>query len=169
VIELFARYLIPAAYAVLPPVMNSPKATAMLLAIIGQESGFRERRQFGGGPARGFLMFERGGGVKGVCTHPDTRDILRSALVALRYEKDIGQTVALYQHLEHNDVLACVFGRLLLWTVKAPLPNRGEYDEAWRNYIAGWRPGKPHREAFNAHYDLAWTFASEVNNADAAQ
>jgi len=156
VIDLFARYLIPAAYAVLPPAMNSPKATAMLLAIIGQESGFRYRRQLGGGPARGFLMFERGGGVKGVCTHPDTRDHLRAALVALRYEKDIGQTVALYQHLEHNDVLACVFGRLLLWTVPAALPGRGEHDESWRQYMDGWRPGKPHRSVWNDWYDQAW-------------
>lgn len=156
-IDLFARYLIPAAYAVLPPAMNSPRATAMLLSIGAQESvGFRHRRQMGGGPARGFFQFERGGGVKGVCTHPETRDHLRSALVALRYEKDIGQTVALYQHLEHNDVLAVVFARLLLWTVKAPLPEPGAYDESWRNYIAGWRPGKPHRATWNDWYDQAW-------------
>lgn len=155
-IEMFARYLIPAAYSVLPPGMTSPRATAMLLAIIGQESDFRHRRQLGGGPARGFAMFERGGGVKGVVTHPDTRDALREALVALRYEKDIGQTVLLYQHIEHNDVLAMIFARLLLWTEPKALPGPGEYDESWRQYFGTWRPGKPHRSAWNAHYDRAW-------------
>lgn len=154
-IDLFARYLIPAAYAVLPPMMNSPKATAMLLSIGGIESGFRERRQLGGGPARGFFSFERSGGIKGVVTHPDTRDYLRSALVALRYEKAIGQTVLLYQAVEQNDVLATVFARLLLWTVDAPLPGREDYDESWRQYYSSWRPGKPHRSAWNAHYALA--------------
>lgn len=162
-IEIVTHHIIPAAYAVLPSVMNSPKATAMLLAIGLIESGFRERRQLGGGPARGFYSFERGGGVKGVVTHPETRDALRVALVALRYEKAIGQTVLLYQHLEHNDVLATVFARLLLWTVAGPLPARGEYDAAWRNYVDGWRPGKPHRSAWNDHYAMAWSIVDAVS------
>jgi hypothetical protein len=80
--------------------------------------------------------------------------------VALRYEKDIGQTVALYQHVEHNDVLATVFARLLLWTVPARLPKRGDYDSSWWQYMNGWRAGKPHREAWNAHYDLAWSLVT---------
>jgi len=155
-IELFARYIIPAAYSILPPEMNSRRATAMLLAIGLIESGFRERRQLGGGPARSFMMFERGGGVRGIVTHPDTRDHLRAALVALRYEKMIGQTVLIYQVLEHNDILSAVAARLLLWTVPSPLPARGAYDHAWQNYVDGWRPGKPHRSAFNGHFDHAW-------------
>ena len=158
-IELFARYLIPAAYAVLPPIMNSQKATAQLLAIGAQESGFRERRQLGGGPARGFFSFERGGGVKGVVTHPDTRDYLRAALITLRYEKAIGQTVLLYQAIESNDVLATVFARLLLWTVPAPLPGRDDVEEAWRQYKESWRPGKPHRSAWDQNYNLGWSIA----------
>jgi hypothetical protein len=159
-IDQIVHHIIPAAYSVLPRVMQSPKATAQLLAIGLIESGFRERRQLGGGPARGFWSFERGGGVKGVVTHPDTRDALRVALVALRYEKDIGQTVALYQHVEHNDVLACVFARLLLWTVPARLPGRADYDESWRQYMESWRPGRPHRAAWNANFDQAWSIVT---------
>lgn len=156
-IELFARYIIPAAYAVLPPMMHSQKATAMLLAIIGQESQFRYRRQMGGGPARGFLQFERGGGVRGVVTHPDTRDYLRAALVTLRYEAAIGQTLMIYQAIEHNDILAVVCGRLLLWTVPGRLPGRDDPAEGWKQYLEGWRPGAPHRSTWESNYAMAWS------------
>lgn len=156
-IELFVRYLIPAAYDVLPSVMNSPKATAMLLSIGLQESKFRERRQVGGGPARGAFQFERGGGVKGVVTHADTRDALRAALVALRYENAIGQTVLLYQAIEHNDILAVVFARLLLWTLPASLPGCDDFEGSWQQYKNAWRPGKPHRDTWNDNYALAWS------------
>ena len=154
-IELFAKYIIPAAYAVLPPVMNSPKATAMLLSIGMQESKFRERRQVGGGPGRGVFQFERGGGVKGVMTHEDSREYLRAALVALRYEVAIGQTLLVYQALEHNDVLAVVCARLLLWTLPAPLPERDDFDGSWAQYKSSWRPGMPHRSTWNANYAIA--------------
>lgn len=156
-IELVVRHIIPAAYAVLPPVMQSTEATAALLATGLQESKFLERRQVGGGPARGLWQFERGGGIKGVVTHPDTRDYLRAALVALRYEKAIGQTVLLYQAIEHNDVLACVFARLNLWWLPSRLPGCDAPNEGWRQYIQAWNPGKPHRDTWNDNYALAWS------------
>lgn len=158
-IDQIVHHIIPAAYSVLPLVMQSPKATAMLLAIGLQESQFRDRRQVGGGPARGFWQFETGirggGGIKGVVTHPETRDALRAALVALRYEKAIGQTLLLYQAVEHNDVLACVFARLNLWWVPSRLPSPDAPDEGWRQYIKAWNPGAPHRATWDAHYALA--------------
>lgn len=156
-IELFARHLIPAAYAVLPPMMNSPKATAQLLAIGLQESKFLERRQVGGGPARGMFQFERGGGIRGVVTHEDTRDFLRSALTQLRYEREVGQTLLLYNAVEHNDVLAVVFARLLLWTLPAPLPARDKPADAWKQYLDAWRPGAPHRSTWDGNFALAWS------------
>lgn len=44
-IDLLHRFLVPAAYAVLPAEMQSARATAFLLAIALQESGARKRRQ----------------------------------------------------------------------------------------------------------------------------
>ena len=159
-IELVIDHIIPAAYAVLPPGLNSPAATAMILATGLQESKFRERRQVGGGPARGLWQFERGGGVKGVVTHPDTRDILRAALVTLRYEKAIGQTLLLYQAIEHNDVLACVFARLNLWWLPVALPDRTQPDSGWAQYIRAWNPGAPHRETWDGYFARAWDLAA---------
>lgn len=159
-IEMFHRYLIPAAYSVLPPAMASPKATSFILAIGLQESQFRDRRQVGGGPGRGFFQFERGGGVRGVVTHAASRDALRAALVALREEKLIGQTVLLYQTIEHHDVLAVVFARLLIYTLPDALPGRDEADVAWSQYLRAWNPGEPRRESWPGHFQTAWALVA---------
>lgn len=156
-ITIVTDHIIPAAYAVLPPVMRSPAATAMVLCTGLQESKFRERRQVGGGPARGFWQFERGGAVKGVVTHPDTRDFLRAALVTLRYEKAIGQTLMIYQALEHSDILACVMARLNLWWLPMALPGPDQPEEGWRQYMKAWNPGDPHRATWDNFYALAWS------------
>jgi len=150
------RFVIPAAYSLLPPKMNSPEATAMLLAIGLQESEFVARKQRGGGPARGFWQFERGGGVKGVCQHRDTRDLLAEALTVMRYGHIIGNLPELHYAIEDNDVVACVFARLLLFTLPWPLPTRGEHDKAWLQYTEAWRPGKPHRDTWDGNFDTGW-------------
>lgn len=154
-------FTIPAAYALLPPAMASSKATAMLIAIGLQESRFIHRRQVSG-PARGFWQFERDGGVMGVATHRKTAVLLAEVLRALRYEPLIGKAAGMHTAIEHNDVLACVFARLLLWTVPARLPERGEGQEAWRQYLEGWRPGKPHPATWASHFLDAWDLAEVV-------
>lgn len=132
----------------------------MLLAIGLQESRFLHRRQING-PARGFWQFERDGGVRGVANHPKTLDVLDAALHALQYESLIGNAAAMHAVIEHNDVLACVFARLLLWTLPYPLPTRGDGQEAWRQYLEGWRPGKPHQMTWASHYFDAWNFVDD--------
>lgn len=154
-IELIAGHIMPAAFALLPPAMNTPAAKAMLLAIGLQESRFLSRRQWNYGPARGFWQFEKGG-VRGVCRHPDTITPLNAALRTLRYESLIGQTANLHYAIEDNDVLACVFARLLLWSVPAGLPPRANPTAGWSQYLAGWNPGKPHRPTWDAYYSEAW-------------
>jgi hypothetical protein len=47
-----------------------------------------------------------------------------------------------WESLEHDDVLAAAFARLLLWTDRAPMPTTDP--EGWAAYIRTWRPGKPH-------------------------
>lgn len=155
-IDLFARYIIPAAYAILPPRMNSPNATAMILAICGQESNFVSRRQGNSGPARGFAQFEKAG-IRGVAQHPSSRDHLKFALAALQYSASVGQTAQLHAIVEHNDVLAAVFARLLLYTLPDRLPSRDDPRGGWAQYIAAWRPGKPHPETWDHHFTVAWS------------
>lgn len=150
-----AQAVLPAALALLPAEMASPAANAMLLAIGLQESRFKDRRQLGG-PARGFWQFELSGGVTGVLTHPLTRGHLIEAMTILRYEDVIGSPEGLYKAIEHNDVLAAVCARLLLWTVPADLPRRNESAAGYLQYLQGWRPGKPHPMTWGPNFQAAW-------------
>lgn len=144
-IELIRAHVLPAAYAVLPPEMSSPEATRMLLAIGWQESRFEHRFQLGGGPARGFWQFESGGGVRGVLNHASTRKVVRDALTCLRYPFQ-PTPAGCHFAIEHNDIAAAVFARLLLWVHPDPLPTTDSV--GWAQYIAQWRPGKPHPETW---------------------
>lgn len=169
-IEFLYLHVLPAAFDLLPTAMQSHRAEAMILAIALQESKARHRKQLprkpGGrpGPARGFWQFEAGGGVKGVQTHPQTRRHLEAALVALCYPSTI-TTAELHAVLEHNDVLACVMARLLLYTEPAPLPGRADVAEGWRQYEANWRPGRPHPDDWPANYARAWGLIEQTGGA----
>ena len=137
--------------ALLPSRMDSERARLMLLAIGLQESRFEHRRQIGG-PARGFWQFERAGGVQGVLRHPATAK-LAAAVCA---EQGVEPTAtAVYNRLEHDDLLACAFARLLLWSDPQPLPAPGYASASWQYYLRTWRPGKPHRHTWDALYARA--------------
>ena len=147
--------VIPQALALLPPTMDSPEARAMLIAIALQESRMKHRAQIAG-PARGFWQFEAGGGVRGVLMHQQTRPHVLKVLEALSYDDSVSVSTS-YIAIEHNDVLACVFARLLLWTLPGPLPKQGDPNEGWRQYIEAWRPGKPHRGTWDGFFLDAWS------------
>lgn len=130
---------------------DSPQAQVMLYAIGLQESRFAHRTQIGG-PARGFWQFERGGGVIGVLNHRASREAAR-AVCALRGIPASDRAV--YGQLEHDDMLACAFARLLLWTDPQALPAVGDADGAWDLYLRVWRPGKPHPSTWQSCYRAA--------------
>lgn len=135
----------------LPASMNSPGALTMLMAIGLQESRFEHRRQIGG-PARGFWQFECGGGVKGVMNH----DMSRAHAIKLCELRGVKfEAQAIYNALEHDDVLAAGFARLLLWTDRQAMPKVGDAEAAWALYYRTWRPGKPHRSTWDALYAQA--------------
>jgi hypothetical protein len=156
VIPYLRQYIVPAAYAVLPPKLNIPAATALLLAIAQQESDGLRRRQLGG-PARGFWQFERGG-IAGVRSHHLTGELLEEACRRLCYPRPISVDDA-YVAIEHNDVLACVFARLLLYTLPQALPGADEPDRGWDCYYAAWRPGTPRPEPWRANFARGWELA----------
>lgn len=140
------------------PKFQSREAEVMLVAIAHQESGIRYRRQIGAdgkpleGLARGLWQFERGGGVRGVLEHSTTRKAAAAAAQALLYP---AEPAAIHTAIADNDILACVWARLLLWTLPQPLPALGQEADAWHQYIAAWRPGKPHRDRWVQSYKLA--------------
>ena len=143
--------------AQLPLAMDSPKARLMLLTIGQQESKFQDRAQVlnggGKGPARGFWQFERGGGVKGVMNHHATT----GHAFRLCQERGVPwDAAAIWAKLETDDLLACGFARLLLYSDPKPLPAIDAANAAWDLYAERtWRPGKPHRSTWNAYHDKA--------------
>lgn len=147
-------FVIPAAYSVLPAEMQSDRATALLLAIALQESDGTQRRQGGGGPARGFWQFEVAG-VNGVMRHERTHAHLMQALQVLRYPKT-SPARTLQAVLEHNDVLAAVLARLNLWWLPSALPDRLDEAEGWRQYLAAWQPGKPRPADWPENFARGW-------------
>lgn len=157
--EIRAAAIAPA-LALLPARMASQQAEALLLAIGLQESNLTQRRQIGG-PARGFWQFELGG-VRGVLRHP----VSRSPALAVCTARHVEPTeTAIYAALEHDDVLAAAFARLLLWTDPAPLPALGEVGKGWELYLRTWRPGKPHRDRWDGCYARAMDALKEAADA----
>lgn len=156
------RFILPAAYDVLPPQMASERSDAMLLAIALQESKCNARHQGGKGPARSFWQFETGG-IAGVQTHRKTAVCLRGVLAALCYPPKM-PAPEIRLAIEHNDVLACCLARLLLWTLPMPLPPREAVQLGWEQYIDGWRPGKPRPEDWPGNFKRAWQAVGADNN-----
>lgn len=167
-IEIIAAYVLPASFRILGAKYDTPAARAMLLAIGMQESRFMHRAQVRG-PARGFWQFENGGGVLGVLTHHETTIQAYQTLATLRYivpgERLKDTQVRIHNVLEHNDVLAASFARLLLWTLPDALPSRNEPVKAWGQYIDAWRPGAPHRATWDAFYAEAWERVDPATSA----
>jgi len=149
--NILDKFILPG-LSYLPPQMDSVQARAMLIAIGMQESRFEHRKQIGG-PAHGWWQFELGGGVTGVIKHPATSNI---ALDVCRKLVIPFTPTECYEAITYNDVLACCFARLLLWTLPGKLPENGERDKGWQQYMAAWRPGKPRRESWDAYFNTAW-------------
>lgn len=150
---------IDCAMAILPASMDSPEARIMLRAIGLQESRLKARVQIVDGkpigPAHGFWQFEKGGGVRGVLTHPATKRLAQSVCLARGVN---GDPKSVWDALAVDDCLAAAFARLLLFTDPAPLPAIGDVSGAWEYYLRVWRPGKPHFKTWPDLYRRAMEF-----------
>ncbi|MGG7604623.1 hypothetical protein [Massilia sp. BKSP1R2A-1] len=137
---------------------DTPNARRFVLAIALQESGLRHRRQIvaGGaenGQASSFWQFEAGGGCRGVLEHYLTASCMRGLC------KDFNVVVTpqgLWEAMRYQDVLAAIAARLLIYTLPQKLPTTAE--EGWAQYVAAWRPGKPHPST----WANAWATATEA-------
>lgn len=153
-IEIVQRYIIPAAYTVLPPAMASPQASALLLAIGLQESKFVARHQLHG-TARGFWQFEAET-IHRVLVHPASAVPVRTALRRLCYPDTVTESTDIHRILEHHDMLAACLARCLLWTDRRRLPEPTERLAGWQIYLTVWKPGRPHHEYWDANYLASW-------------
>ena len=148
----FLDDIFPEAYALLSPGMNSPAASAELLAIGLQEGRLWYRKQIGG-PARGAYQFVQGGGVAGVLSHPASK---AHALSVCKARKVTAAPNPVYLALASDDILATCFARLLLYTLPWRLPAQDDPNTGWAQYISAWRPGAPHRGTWDNFYKIAW-------------
>ena len=146
------------ALQLLPGAMDSPEARVMLLAMGLQESRLTARRQLVGspprptGPATGLWQFEQGGGVRGVLEHQASRYWMHRVC----HERGVQPVArAVWQALQHDDILAAAAARLLLFTDARRLPDLGDELAAWQGYIRTWRPGRPHRITWPGLYAVA--------------
>lgn len=158
------------AYTVLPPRMNTARATLLVLAITLQEDpqGLRVQRvdktpanPLGRGPALGLAQFERGGGVAAVMRNGAPSEEPARALVACRpgvaWERD-----SIWRALERDDVLAMGLARCLLFNLPASLPSPTDVHKAWGQYLEAWGPGKPHAEKWAANHAEAARFVIDM-------
>lgn len=153
-------YVFPAAFALLPGRMDTPQARAQLIAIGLQESGFIARQQGGTrkkpgqGKAKSFWQFEKNGGAKEVLVDITTRPILTPICDALGYPSWTARE--LHEAMEHNDTLATVMARLLLWKDPRSMPESTQAEKGWSIYLDRWRPGQPHHDHWHANFTYAW-------------
>lgn len=139
------------AMELLPKRMDSLLSRHLLLTTGLQEGKLIYRKQQPNGPAHGLWQFERGG-VKGVLNHRSTRSYAES----ICGNRGVKPTISsVYEALPHDDILAAGFARLNYWWHSEPIPPLGAREQAWNYYLFCWRPGKPHRQTWNAHYDRA--------------
>jgi len=161
--EFLLKTAIIPALSLVNPKLDTPAARALLICIALQETGLRARRQMleardhwwesRPGKGHGFWQFERDGATRGVMRHAAASAIVLPVIDALLYPRD---PYAVHEALIHNDVLACVLARALLYSTPDAMPGPGEHYRAWAIYIKAWRPGKPHPEPWENHYRTAW-------------
>lgn len=146
------RTAIEPALRLLPEGMGGARAEVMLLAIGLQESGFVQRRP-DIGPERGFWRARPDDDMVGiVLRHPFSAPLAVAACDARRVPP-IEERV--FAALEHDDVLAAAFARLLLHSEGERLPPVGEVADAWTLYCRIWRPAQEQRQSWDRSYALA--------------
>lgn len=157
-------HTIPAALSLLPGRMDSPEARAEMLAIGLHESDFVARQQGGTkktpgrGPAKSLWQFEETGGAAELLETPSTRAILTPICDILGYPR--WTAADLHEAMEHNDVLAAVMARLLLWKDPRSMALRHEAQKGYAIYLARWRPNPDaalkHSVDWPKNFRLAW-------------
>lgn len=132
----------------LPEKMRTKKGDVIGLTIGLQESALVYRQQIKG-PARGLWQFEKGGGMRGVLTHPMTAGYAKE----IQQERGHGVGVnAAFDALDKDDIFAAAMARLLMWSDPFSLPEIDQSQRAWNFYLRTWRPGKPKPDKWTSYH-----------------
>jgi hypothetical protein len=144
-------------------IADTMEARRFLIAIALQESGLKHRRQVvaGGaenGPAASWWQFEKGGGCRGVLTHPTVSQRMKQVCQDYNVDATAG---GLWEAMRYQDIVAAAAARLLFYVLPDYLPTTA--DEGWKQYIEAWRPGRPHPQTWAGH----WSTADKIVRGDA--
>lgn len=142
--KLFLQRAVDPGLALLPSYMTCDCSRVILMSIAGQETNWAARIQSGGGPAHGYWQFQ----IEGVNEVIEKQGPLANAVLKTL---DIPITEA-YAAVQYNDLVACVFARLLLWNDPAALPAWGDLAGSFGYYNRNWRPGKPDQTRWGPAY-----------------
>lgn len=150
-------------YAIIPAlteldargIKDSSAARRFVLAIALQESGLNHRRQVvaGGaenGPAASFWQGEKGGGMILTLKHHATGAHAQALCAAYNVDPTPG---GVWEAIRYQDIVAAGLARLLVYTLPGSLPANAA--AGWDQYVAAWRPGKPHRATWDGHWETA--------------
>lgn len=151
----YPKEAIEMAFRLLPAGMDTALARVILAAIGYQETKYLTRVQYGNGPARSYWQFENGrlAAINGVLNHKATAVLARSVCKARGVEPE---RMAVWNAMEHDDVLGAAFARLLMYTDPKPLPDTS--DGVWDMYANRlWNPGRPHPK----EWPTSWAFGLE--------
>lgn len=161
---------IDAGLALLPSKMRSPAARVLLYATNRQENPNRSPRQIVKvdgklqpiGPAAGDYQFEKGGGVKGVLTHPASAAHARQCCRARGYSPSLSEV---FTAIQTDAVLAAALARLLYYTDPKALPTLGDEQGNWGLYLRTWRPGAYARQPdeLRAKWSKSYADAMKAN------
>jgi len=118
-----------------------------IIAVSMQESGLVTRRQFGGGPARGYLQFEQYGVILDIVTRRNGSRFARMFNLTLNEYMTLKETATeLYVAVEYNDILGVMMMIDKYRLDHISIANDTTDDQRWDAYIKTWAPGKPRRE-----------------------
>lgn len=136
-------------------IKDTPAARRLSLAIALQETRLKNRRQVvaGGaeaGPAVSFWQFERAGGCRGVLTHRSSAAMMKAICEIYNVQ---AAEAGLWTAMQYQDIVAAAAARLLIYTLPSAMAQTQA--EGWEQYIAAWRPGKPHESTWTEHWATA--------------
>lgn len=142
-------------------IKDSAAARRFSLAIALQETRLKNRRQVitsgaEAGPAVSFWQFERAGGCRGVLTHRSSAAKMKAICEIYNVQ---AAEAGLWTAMQYQDIVAAAAARLLFYVLPAALPTTAA--EGWDQYLAAWRPGKPHESTWAAH----WALADDITKA----
>ena len=158
---------IQAGLELLPSKMGTAAARVLLYATSRQENPTRSPRQLVKvdgklqpiGPAAGDYQFEKGGGVRGVLTHPASAAHAREACRQRGYAPSASEV---FTAIQVDPVLAAALARLLYYTDPKALPVIGDEQGAWGLYLRTWRPGAYARQPEELRAKWSKSYAEAV-------